>query len=715
MPFPQELSPEITKLNQIIKFRKENFQKELEELCSKSIDRQESNNFVVTSDIPQEILDRDVIGEGEEIKPINRYLDAFIAHYAALCDKKIEEEEEKKEIDDLVLQMQKIYSFAGGANLGFNDQTKLVEFNSQFDRYLNHGQSGVESLREALQNGVLDKNQLKKDVKSLLSIMKRESEKKPIPHTPISTPSGNSLTAGAQRLKEASGSDMVRDMQHHYEREHDGNLGQKRDSFIELINHAKCKDGDINLSFQRSFFDQEFSVPYRKLTMDTICREWGMSGSRGTTVESYYIGCPLEKKLIEIINRWFPDVKAFSDINGGRNDRGIYEISTYIEDTKNMEKKPKEAQEELEKQFKSREMIEREVPVIRYMFCYHSHRFDRLIYGQNDRVSPKLFIQMLYTFEKEAKRLGVKPEDLNNIGTRPKDMNPEQSKLRDLWSEFKTALMGMGVGCSKQLTKMINMVAEKFDAYQSAQVSADTSPEKSYSLFDRKFCQVLREKATNSAVDSCPVVTKGGDGSIDYACKIKSIYVPLVNVIDPGYHQELRSLADDYGETYQTLAEKWKNVISSYDTIKETFATIYNGTGSEEQFNEFAKSPMTFDNFVSILKSIDKSDRSSWVTDIDTIYSDFGEYINSGVANDEEKEDFDKMDDWKDGKCEISFQDFLNIINTDLLGRQAVQNSKIYQLLNPKKSKDESKSVTDDKVIAYILHLVNRGMITING
>ncbi len=686
LPFPQELSSE----NNVIRLILQNFKKELEELCSKSIDHQESNHFVVTSDIPREILDRDVIGESEEIKPINQYLDAFNAHCAALLAKMLdgaEKEEEKKEIDDLVLQIQKIYSFAGGANLEVDDQIKLAGFNSKFGCYSQCGQLNVESLREALQNGVLDKNQLEDDIESLSSIVNKSS----VPaHDPTEKTEdfGDQDTSGLLKI---TSRDLVRDAMEHYNN-HDGNLERKRSSFIGLINRSKSKDTDINLSFLKSFFEQSYSAPYRILDLNMIYGKWGINGE---TLERYLPGCQLEEKLKEMVKKWFGECQAETGGMGGEDK--VISVVDYIFDDR----------------FDS----------------LHNRRFCNLVRGSlnafADRSAAKLFVQMLYSLEEEAKRLNITPQDLNDRlvaesygGSKEvKAMTAEQYRFYLLWHELYTALGGMSKGCHLQVQGAILRMAKCYDAYQLSQnTKGEKSEESVVPVYDITFCQLLREEATAIAVNNCPK-TKDAKGSAEFSCLIRSVFVPLVNVMDnTNYKTDERY--SDYGETYETLAAKWKEAASSFNLIQKVSEDVYSGINSnaeqndskakeeKKQFEEFANIQMTFDEFVSILKSIDKSERSSWEQEIDKLYNKFKEYVDFGNDKGKSKRAFDSMGKWKGGKCTISFQDFKDIIFVELAGNIEEEEYKILKLL-----KDNSNCRT----IAYILHLANSGLIAING
>ena len=436
--------------------------------------------------------------------------------------------------------------------------------------------------------------------------------------------------------------ELVADLRAHYEKS-DNNLYKKKNNFREMIRKARKTDDSLDLAFEEPFFEQKFHASYRNLNVNEICEEWGVGNpfSRGN---KYNKGCKLEQKLKRILNRWFPKCTAE---DGGK-----------------------------------------EVGIINYIF---DDRFENLINGKKDSFSPQLLIKILYSFEKKAKELNIQPQDFNNPETKAKELNSQQTRLRTFWSGSKTALMSMARGCCVQVQKAINKIAEYYDVYQISSINIGLNE---YELFDRKFCQVLREEATNKAVDQCPVSQNGGGSAPDYARLLKSFFTPLVNTADSGYHSE-PSLST-YKETYQSLAIKWKDASSSFDLIKNILITLTSNTSLD--LSEYEKTPMKFSEFISVVKSVDQDNDQFWINEI--------KKVRDAAAKEELTEDSNKLNQWiNNSETTLTLFDLRYLIAVDLYGNKDVVDTSIYKLM------------LDDPVyrtIAYIFHLSDKKLIKIN-
>lgn len=561
----------------------------------------------------------------------------------------IAKERKLSSIDAVIPKIFKIYTYpVYGSEMSGDDQGRLIIFKSIFDDYFKGDVFNPEKLRSDLQNGQLDLDTIESQIGDIWSLVSKTMVKD------LTNPKAKALVRESETA-------LVQDLVRHFERG-DGNLDGKVEGFRDIVNHARRQDGDIDLSFHELFFEQKFMASYRTQDTVEIFKKWGVSDS--IHVGSYRKNCSLEMKLKEILSKWFPGCKA-EDYNG-------------------------------------------EVPIINYIFDI---RFEALINSKKDDFSPRLFVRILYSFEQEAERLKITPEDLNHKGDKAKDMSEEQNKLREFWSGAKTVLISMAPGCSVQVQKAINKMAEFYDAYQSSKDVTETVSETNASpMYDRKFCQLLREEATNRAVSSCRS-TQDGASAPDFARLIKSIFTPLVSVADSGYHSE--PLLTNFGETYQSLAIKWKDAISSFDLIRNTFEKIYLGMNDQEkeQFEKYADIPVSFEDFISVIRSTDKRDRSAWENEIKSFYqafrSDFDKHFgkpDDNTYSDADKQDLENMEKWINKQDTLTFKEFQTLL-LDTFCDIMDQNSSTYKLF------ENAKNI---RTISYIFHLVDSKMVTIN-
>ncbi|MCR4942560.1 MAG: hypothetical protein K5978_07210, partial [Campylobacter sp.] len=544
-------------------------------------------------------------------------------------------------IDGMVEKIQKIYSF-DGTRIPESDQYTFVLFKSTFEEFYTNGNLNINNFKKALQQGDLDLNQIEDGIRKIWPLINK-------------TTIQNLTDPNSIALSRVSETELVQDLRQHFENKN-GNLARKQKSFRDIVNHAQRRDGDINLSFPQSFFDLEFDPPYRKLSISEIYQKWGVNNT--IVVGAYTANCSLEEKLKSIFRKWFPNCKA-EDIDG-------------------------------------------ETPIIDYIFK-GQNRFSALINSKRDDFSPKLLVRILYSFEEEAKRLNISPEDLDINET--KHMTPDQDKLRKFWLGAYDAFTSMAPGCCVQVQQAINKIAEHYDVYQaSAQETEKTSSSKLN--FDKKFCQMWREEATNKTVGSCPA-TQSGSSAPDFARLIKSIFTPLVNIADSGYHTE--KTLKNFSETYQSLAIKWKDSISSFDLIKNLFKKIYIGMSDldKRQFEKFEELPVNFDDFVSIIKSIDKSERSVCETEITNLYKVFRDQYekNKDSYTNNEVSDLENMGKWINRDVPLTFKIFITLITTTFCDVVDL-NSKIYKFVG---------DIDNARAIIYIIHLANSNIIKIDG
>lgn len=444
------------------------------------------------------------------------------------------------------------------------------------------------------------------------------------------------------KLTNKTEKDLVEDLRAHYEKT-DNNLDKKKNNFREMISKATKNDDSLDLTFEESFFEQKIHAPYRDLDVNKICEKWKVDNPFSRAAR-YNKNCGLEQKLKQILNRWFPECTA--------EDNG------------------------------------KEVSINDYIFDY---RFENLINGKKDSFSPQLLIKILYSFEEKAEELNIQPQDFNNSETKAKELNSQQTRLRTFWSGSKTALMSMATGCCIQVQKAINKIAEYYDVYQISSINTGLDE---YELFDKKFCQVLREEATNSAVSRCSVTSDSGSGP-DYARLLKSFFTPLVNTADSGYHSE--PTLSTYEETYQSLAIKWKDASSSFDLIKNILIKLTSNTSLD--LSEYEKTPMKFSEFISVVKSVVQDNDQFWINEI--------KKVRDAAATEEELTiDSNKLTQWiNNSETTLTLFDLRNLIAIELCQNKDVVDTSIYKLM------------LDDRVrqtIAYIFHLSDKNLIKIN-
>ncbi len=501
----------------------------------------------------------------------------------------------EESIDSMIAKIQRICSF-NPEGLNYKDANNLVMFSSQFDEYHQADTWDLNSLKTYLQENDKARSKIAKDMKPLWALVSKST---------MDTSAGNPLLG-------VSNSQFARDVIHHYaDYYRNGNLNLKRTDFTRLVNSVHRHDGDLDLSFNKPFFDKSFVVPYMLKDVDEILREWGVKTKIIAGSDKIHES-DLEEKLVEIIDRWFPGIKAEDDKQYAKRDPKTGELDPQLPITTHIFGVGKEDKD--------------------VTFTTHNDRFHSLIYDKKDTYSANSFVQILYSFENEAKRLGLKPGECKNpYNDRPTEMNSKKDRLKNFWCDAAQAFTEMSSGCCLQLKSAITKIVKAYTRYQlstSSAKSSDSTPK-----IDEKFCQMLRDEASDNAVALCPK-TKDDKGGPEYESMLRSTFTPLVNARKTGFIEEFRINNDDYGENYSSLATKWKDSASSFDLIKNVFSHVKTGfdQNESEQFENYKELPIRYSDFVTILKSVDKSSSQIWSRNIENELAKFEKYMNSDEA-----------------------------------------------------------------------------------
>lgn len=565
----------------------------------------------------------------------------------------------EESIDSMIAKIQKICSFST-EGLGWEDRFDLIVFTSRFDEYHQADTWDLGRLKTYLQESDKNRSEIAKDMQPLWDLVGKATIKD---DTGI-------------RLISCSEKDIFNDMKDHFERR-TGVLTRNAGDFRKLVNFAHKQDGDIDLSFNQPFFNQSFIAPYRAKQIDDIFKEWGVKTK--IVAGKSLMGSDLEDKLKSIIDKWFPGIEAEQKAadEGVPNSKAKY------------------------------------VPILEYIFGVPNEtnvfdtkgdRFHSLVYSRNDAFSPTLFVKILYSFEKEAKKLGMKPKDLDDAYKCDKKFTPQQERLRTFRAAAAQAFATMSEGCCQQLQTAISKIDNAYITYQLSNLPGNVARP----TIDQRFCQQLRDEATDKAVELCPK-TKHAKGGHEYADFIRATFTPLVNATNTGYRKQNDWIFRDYGETYKSLALKWKDSASSTDLIKSALAKVQLGmTESEKkQFDEYKKVPISYFNFVSIIKSIDKTSSARWRKEINDFYAHIVEESKNGKSYDDEgdKQAFQDMGKWIKGEKDVTFEYLQNMMFIHFLN-EIDQNSEFYKLIS------EAKNLN---VLFYINHLAHDGLIVING
>lgn len=560
----------------------------------------------------------------------------------------------KYDLKEMAENIEIIYAyFPSEKNLSEKQILKLVSFKSYFDRHLKY---------KNLDSDYFEKIISKYSKKELNEIYNNIEELLPI----VSKPVVGKLSGYAKKTATISDRDLVKDLRNYYEKDFDsegyeGRLDRQIKGFREIVNSAKRKDIDIDLSFNDSFFNQKFEAPYRKLNKEEIGKEWGVNTNM---TPGLYEKGKLEDKLKEIINKWYPNCILKDYSNGERN----------IVD-----------------------------------FIFNDNRFEDLINGKKDSFSPELFVKILYSFEKEAKRLKIKPEDFNGPHPLKKErMTDEQKKLNNFWYMTKLAFSSGTNGCCVQFQRMVDIIAQHYDEYENSIKSKSNGPEY---LGDRKFCQMLRDQAASQAVTKCERCADGGASAVDYARLIRSIFTPLVSASDAGYHSE--GGLGEIGETYESLAIKWKDAVSSFDLIKDIFDEVYPVMTEDEKKNNIenmGNESIKLEKFISIVKSIGKKRKNKCKREMESIYEllekDIKESSDDIVAADDEAVNrIGRMRKWIYQNGDFTINEFIKLISEDAFG----------VIDDIKKFKTYKSIIENMNVIKYIIHLDKSGLVNIDG
>ena len=583
-------------------------------------------------------------------------------------ERKEREEKKRKEqidkVEKMVVKIEKICSFEpDGIHLTRYEINKLEEFKNEFNN--SEEKSLKEYFMEILnqKNGINQFAEYEKYVKILYPI--------------LSTPKTVDLPEEAQEVAQVSEEDLVKDLRNTYEGNYEGRegyngrLANRVKGFREIVNGVKRQDKDINLKFEDSFFDQKLEAPYRNIKASEMTNRWGVNienviPERPSDSIIYDINNELHKNIKDFLKVWFPDCKVASGES----------LADYILGKENKKGK------------------------------FEGGKLAELINGKKDSFSSKLFIRIIYSFEKEAKELGVTYEDF--MGSK-KDFSGEKNeilkkRLKDIWEFAYNYFSGLSSAyCCIQFQKIIDKMSLLFDIYYNCknELRKDHSELKNdkLSFSDRRFCQLLRDKATDKAVESCSASSDGGSG-VDYARLLKSIFTPLVNATNSGYHSE--PSLNNLRETYESLAVKWKNNISSFDLIKEVYNELYASENSDVKALE--SEPINYNKFISVVKSINKTSKSKCNNEMVKIYKLIEEEISKskkeGTLEAEASELFDKMGKWINGNGNFSINEL------DVLTAEYFYDIKYGEFFD-----SIFKDRSDLCIVLYILHLDKVGLI----
>ena len=583
-----------------------------------------------------------------------------------------EEMEIENDVLETVVSIEKICSFkTEGINLVRYEKNRLERFQSNFKNYKEENK-----LKEYLMKLINDKKgaaqyyKYKRDMEEVLPL--------------IGAPKIKDLPEDAQAVARLSEEDLVKDLRSTYENEykqiHNGNLHQKVEGFRKIIDCVKPQDKYVDLKLEDSFFDQKYEAPYRKINGSDMTDKWGTNIDTALPDKlAQGQWCKpqpaLYSKIKEFLRKWFPDCKAV--------------VGTFIED--GIEKNRYQAIPEY----------------IMGSGDEDGGRFSGIMNSKQDTFTPRLFLKILYSFEKEANNLGIKPSDLSS-GKKLEDA--KKGRLKDFWDSTTASLNALSNGCSVQFQGAVDQMARLFDEYQTDnnETNENKLARKGLSFSDTRFCQLLRDNATSRAVASCERSSDDISG-VDYARLLRSIFTPLVNASDSGYHSEpsLGSL----GETYESLAVKWKNNVTSLDLMREVFNKAIPDIEREMYIDELRKKPIKYDKFISFARLGYKKSKNVCDNEMKKIYKLMeGRILEAerGECDPIEKKFLDmaeKMKKWIYEKGEFTMREFYLVVVSDDFFDLDFEEIGIYNKIFKRNT---------DITILYAMHLEDVGLIKIS-